>query len=737
MARPILLDVGMADFAAFGQQGIKSVPSRSTRKRKARAKLAARVRDERFKAGPFWFKMLISEATAGVIMGHGGSTLIGLEKETLAAIKLSPYGSYFANSNLRVLVIAAPSLEALKTVVMKLVCDYILADIAVESVYVCLGSPASMELARGVDASLASDEPVLQHEGETVMEVSVVKHGGDRRLTSLTCASIALAVQNDRSHLANTVRLVYDPLALLPGDIDGLVDAHFCNIVFECSNVLPPALFAWLSKNCHVEIDIQSGENNCRLARIEDMPLDHFSLAGGDQATFPVHYWLSTKYYDSAKDHCVIYYIMGGESPLPESGVAYPFISERLAEANNGLVIESEHRLYGSSVPPKYEESLPYLSVEQSLMDHATILQNTLETVEGAKRCRAVAIGGSYSGFLALAFRLRYPKLVYAAYASSSPGRFYSQEAPYDGGYYSLLTDAADRIRPNCSASVIRAFDDLRNRYGDRVTFEQAKDELSICNPEAFGSEDDVLEELLQMVRIEFSGANMASYPPDSNSSTYKLCTTVEQSGIQGVFKAMAKGDTCLDVTRHLPSPDKNGVYSASCGDWTGCGIRQAGRSWDWQTCTQLVERISTYGPPSDMFPPRKFSVDRWLNAHCKKSFGSRAFRNFSDSTREHRLNDFWGFDEATLPKITSRVLFVNGGTDGWTAGAVTSNLSETIVAIMIPSGAHHSEMKAPSNHDTPDMVAARDQIEAILDLWLGATDAQEAEEAEAYEVMI
>ncbi|EER07128.1 RNA-binding protein Nova-1, putative [Perkinsus marinus ATCC 50983] len=266
------VDVEMAELAALRHQGVRSIPSRSTRKRKARAKLAARVRDERYKAGPFWFKLLISEGTAGVIMGHGGSTLISLEKETLTAMKLSPYGSYFPNSNLRVLVIAAPSLEAMRSVVMKVVHDYILADIAVESVYICLGSPTSVELARAADITLSTDEFTLQHGGETVMEVSILRHGADRRLTALACGSIALAVQSDRSHLANTVKLVYDPLAILPGDIDAMVDAHFCNIVFECSNAIPPAFLTWISTNCHVEIDIQSvhsGKEARRLIRIE------------------------------------------------------------------------------------------------------------------------------------------------------------------------------------------------------------------------------------------------------------------------------------------------------------------------------------------------------------------------------------------------------------------------------------------------------------------------------------
>ncbi|KAF4669238.1 hypothetical protein FOL47_002627 [Perkinsus chesapeaki] len=450
-----------------------------------------------------------------------------------------------------------------------------------------------------------------------------------------------------------------------------------------------------------------------------DVPLDHFSLVA-NQSTFPTRYWLSTEHYDPHGAGCVVYFIMGGESPLPETGIIYPFVSQRLSAKHNGIVIESEHRFYGTSVPSPYEESLPYLSIEQSLMDHVVVLQTALREVRGAEQCRVVAVGGSYSGFLALAFRLRYPKLVHAAYASSSPGRFYSQEAEFDGHYYKIITDAADKIFPGCSRETSRAFEDFQHRYGGRMTFDQAREELRICNPEALGPESGLYEELVQWVRIMFSSANMASYPPTNTSATYQLCYTVVQSGIAGIFKALAKGPDCLDVTRYLPSANKQGVHSASCGDWTGCGVGQAGRSWDWQTCTELVEHISTYGPSSDMFPPRKFAVDGWLNAHCKESFGDEVFRNFSDTSREHRLNDLWGFDEASLAQTTSRVLFVNGGMDGWTAGAVTRNLSDSILSLTIPSGAHHSEMAAPSANDTEDMVAARDRIEEILGSWLG-----------------
>ena len=57
----------------------------------------------------------------------------------------------------------------------------------------------------------------------------------------------------------------------------------------------------------------------------------------------------------------------------------------------------------------------------------------------------------------------------------------------------------------------------------------------------------------------------------------------------------------CVDLQGAVPA-GANGTIS--CGDWSGCGTGTNGRSWDYETCTYLVEQIGTNGE-SDMFPPR------------------------------------------------------------------------------------------------------------------------------------
>eukprot|EP00966_Prymnesium_polylepis_P222339 5144260-Prymnesium_polylepis.1 len=90
------------------------------------------------------------------------------------------------------------------------------------------------------------------------------------------------------------------------------------------------------------------------------------------------------------------------------------------------------------------------------------------------------------------------------------------------------------------------------------------------------------------------------------------------------------------------------------------------GRSWDYETCTFLVEQIGTNGQ-SDMFPPRDWSLD-WLTQHCMARFGVQP------SPTE--LVEQWGFDAAGLVRQgASRILWTNGLNDGWSAGGFLSDV--------------------------------------------------------------
>ena len=68
-----------------------------------------------------------------------------------------------------------------------------------------------------------------------------------------------------------------------------------------------------------------------------------------------------------------------------------------------------------------------------------------------------------------------------------------------------------------------------------------------------------------------------------------------------------------------------------------------------------------------------------------------------------------------------SKIVFTNGLNDGWSVGSVTTSLSDELVAINMPNGAHHSDLShaPPSDLDTPDVVAARAQAADLIGRWL------------------
>jgi lysosomal Pro-X carboxypeptidase len=57
-----------------------------------------------------------------------------------------------------------------------------------------------------------------------------------------------------------------------------------------------------------------------------------------------------------------------------------------------------------------------------------------------------------------------------------------------------------------------------------------------------------------------------------------------------------------------------------------------------------------------------------------------------------------------------------------WEGGSITENVSDTVVAINLENGAHHSDLyhRAPSPElDTPDVTEAFVQIQNLLAEWL------------------
>jgi hypothetical protein len=162
------------------------------------------------------------------------------------------------------------------------------------------------------------------------------------------------------------------------------------------------------------------------------------------------------------------------------------------------------------------------------------------------------------------------------------------------------------------------------------------------------------------LLMYSFADLNMANYPPNAESKLAKACTAMVAQPTVGGLRAflldwagtaLAEGALaaapCYNLSSQLPAGH---IPTISGGDWSGVGTGANGESWDFETCTLLIERIGTNNV-TDMFPPRDSSLD-WLTQHCAARFGAKP--------QPRRLAELWGF--GALQEVTSRIIFTNGG---------------------------------------------------------------------------
>ena len=177
-------------------------------------------------------------------------------------------------------------------------------------------------------------------------------------------------------------------------------------------------------------------------------PIDHFAAPVANR-TFLQRYYLNDTSFAGPGHPLLV--IMGGEGAIPPStGFFYPWVVDVLAPRFKALVLEPEHRFYGTSAPREHAYELPmlrHLTPQQALADTVDLIRE----VQRQKQCTAhgtpgycpvITIGGSYPGWMSAMMRLRYPAVVDGAYAASAPMKFYAQQID-EYAYYKVITASA------------------------------------------------------------------------------------------------------------------------------------------------------------------------------------------------------------------------------------------------------------------------------------------------------
>ena len=419
-------------------------------------------------------------------------------------------------------------------------------------------------------------------------------------------------------------------------------------------------------------------------------PVDHFDHT--QSSTFAMRYWVDDSYWNGTTP--IVLLAMGGEGASgPPGGQMAEF-----ARAAGALQLSIEHRFYGESMPAGFGE-LRLLGVEQALADAAMFVRYATAALRIPAAARWITFGGSYSGELAAWMRVRYPHLVYGAFASSAPVTASADFWGYDGIVAAALADASVGGSAACADAVSDGFAQLDARLDSDIA--GVRSDFAVCAGDDLATAGD-RHELLDFVSDDFMGpVQYNDFENGAESKVGALC--------RSMLNATAGAepyDRLASITRARLAP--GGCVSAS---WAGliAELRDptyAGRAWPWQMCADGSGHDQTCHANANCPFIARYSTFAQFQQMCLEAY------NTTNATMSAALaaNSAAFGDNSTLG--VSRVIFINGDNDPFSWGSVTVNssaaLEHDVVALVARAGSHCADMGASSDRDTPSMAAVK-----------------------------
>ncbi|XP_022523362.2 dipeptidyl peptidase 2 [Astyanax mexicanus] len=429
--------------------------------------------------------------------------------------------------------------------------------------------------------------------------------------------------------------------------------------------------------------------------------LDHFNYNSLGNGTYPQRYLITDQYWK--KGSGPIFFYTGNEGDIWDFALNSGFVLE-LAVEQAALVIFAEHRYYGKSLPFGDESfiipNVGLLTVEQALADYAVMITELKKELR-AEKCPVIVLGGSYGGMLSVYMRVRYPNIVTGALAASAP--ILSTAGMGDSGqFFRDVTADFENCSPVCKDSVRSAFQKLQT-LAQQEDYAGIQSAFSLCKTPS-SSKD--IHQLNGFLRNAFTLLAMMDYPYKTSFMSVMPAFPVKvacETMLNGTEVLSALRDTVGIVYNSTGEHACYDLYSlyVECADPTGCGLGFNSYAWDYQACTE-IEMCFESNNVTDMFPPMPFT-ESMREEYCA--------RRWAVVLRPGWLKtQYWGDALSTA----SNIIFSNGDLDPWANGGIRKSLSDSLIAINIPEGAHHLDLRA-SNPADPDSVIKARQTEAKL----------------------
>jgi len=474
--------------------------------------------------------------------------------------------------------------------------------------------------------------------------------------------------------------------------------------------------------------------------------VDHFDDDGLQSKTFKLKVLRYSKFKQCGGP---IFFYSGNEGPIESfyKNTGLPF---EWAEEFGADIVFVEHRYYGGSLPfgdATYNgtaSNLKFLRVEQALADYALFMRDYNEACpKTGHKSKVVVFGGSYGGILAALLRMRYPTIFHMAVAASAPIPEAVAMQVDPNSFYEAITNDARDADSRCPGAVQKAFARLHELFhsGKQSDLDHVQKTFSLCKP----LKSEEWSHFMQYARNAWTEMAMCDYPypssflaplpawPVKAACEAVLSGSEEDDFVSGLAKAVSmpyaapsqlrrsdlenmlagsneEASSCLDMYKLF----------IACADQTGCGTGSDATAWDYQMCADMNIIVSSNNK-TDMFPERKWALDD-LQEYCTKTY--QVLPRPRDMQGRFGVLDYLPSSSSALDKdiigsAYSNIIFSNGMLDPWHPGGYLEDLSETVVAIKIPLGAHHLDLRAANKDDPQCVIDARAQEKALMQKWL------------------
>ncbi|ERE79438.1 lysosomal Pro-X carboxypeptidase-like protein [Cricetulus griseus] len=402
--------------------------------------------------------------------------------------------------------------------------------------------------------------------------------------------------------------------------------------------------------------------------------VDHFGFY--NSRTFKQRYLIADKHW-KANGGTILFYT-GNEGDIVWFCNNTGFMWD-VAKELKAMLVFAEHRYYGESLPFG-EESFKGEILDTCTTDHARLVVVTVVCLcESGKEKQVLS----------------------RALASSAPIWQFDDLVPC-GVFMKIVTEDFRKSSPQCSESIRRSWKAINRHSTTGSDLQWLTKTFHLCSPLNF-EDITTLKEWLSETWVNLA---MVDYPYEA--SFLQPLPAWPVTVVCQYLKNPNVSDTVLlqNIFQAL------NIYYNYSGQAQCLNISQTATSslgatgWGYQSCTELVMPICSNGV-DDMFESYIWDFDKFSN-DCFNQWGVKP-----------RLNWIITLYGGKNISSHSNIIFSNGDLDPWSGGGVTKDITDTLVAINIPNGAHHLDLRASTAFDPSTVLLSRSLEVKHMKKWI------------------